>query len=64
MFADDIKLYKKISRPKDCLALQSALKEIAEWSDKWKLPLSAPKTKLHLGNSKAARYNCMLVEPV
>lgn len=61
MFADDVKLYKNISKPEDCLALQGAIKEIADWSDKWKLPLSASKTKLlHLGKSKTARYNYML----
>ncbi|EYB86673.1 hypothetical protein Y032_0275g1063 [Ancylostoma ceylanicum] len=53
MFADDVKIYKNIHSDNDHIALQSAITAIADWSGKWKLPLSSPKTKLfHLGRKR------------
>ena len=37
MFADDTKIWSKISRPHDCVKLQTDLDQLHRWSDKWLL---------------------------
>lgn len=57
MFADDIKVYKNITSEEDHLALQCAVSDVADWSDRWKLPISAQKTRVfHLGNSNSVKH--------
>ncbi|EYC02201.1 hypothetical protein Y032_0101g3363 [Ancylostoma ceylanicum] len=62
MFADDIKIYKNISRNDDHAAFQAAIRAIWDWSIEWKLPLLCAKTKLfHLGRSEG-KHVCYLGE--
>ena len=39
MFADDIKLYRVIRSPDDCLQLQHDIEVLAQWSKRWLLSL-------------------------
>ena len=43
MFADDTKVYRKISSKADCDSLQSDLNELAAWSKRWLLEFNAEK---------------------
>ena len=43
LFADDAKLFKRISSIVDCLALQSDINNILQWCSKWKLSLNVSK---------------------
>jgi endonuclease/exonuclease/phosphatase family metal-dependent hydrolase len=55
LFADDTKIYRIISGPADCDALQEDLFKLSEWSDTWLLRFNVDKCKrMHLGytNSK------------
>ena len=57
-FADDFKLYSKVSTPDEQGLLQNATNAVFNWSRHWKLPLSEEKTKVpHIGgkNSRNAR---------
>jgi hypothetical protein len=45
-YADDTKCFKRITNFNDCLALQSDLDLLCEWSVKWKLNFNALKCKL------------------
>jgi len=57
MFADDIKLYRTICGPGDCLQLQEDINILQQWSDKWLLSFNVVKCKiLHIGNNAT---NCI-----
>lgn len=43
MFADDVKLYRRVKTPSDCLQLQSDLDSLSRWSTEWKLKLNPSK---------------------
>ena len=43
MFADDVKLYHRVSKALDCVQLQSDLDSLSRWSADWKLNLNASK---------------------
>ena len=45
LFADDAKLYRKISNNSDADALQADLDNLCRWSQKWKLKLNSSKCK-------------------
>jgi hypothetical protein len=52
LFADDIKIYTRITSIKDCLEMQRQLSAIITWSLIWQLKLNAKKCNvLHLGRS-------------
>jgi len=52
MFADDIKLYRIIRSPEDCLQLQRDIDVLVQWSKTWLLSFSVNKCKvLHIGNT-------------
>ena len=56
MFADDIKLYRIIRSPEDCLQLQRDIDILEQWSKQWLLSFNVIKCKvLHIGNPVA---NC------
>ena len=46
MFADDIKLYRTIRSPEDCLILQRDINAFLEWSKHWLLSFNAAKCKV------------------
>ena len=46
LFADDTKLYRKISSPDDALILQSDLDKLQAWSDEWLLKFHPNKCKV------------------
>ena len=45
MYADDVKLYRKIKTQDDCFLLQDDLTRLALWSEKWGLKLNPIKCK-------------------
>ena len=45
VFADDTKLWKKITNPNDCEELQSDLDKVYEWTQRWLLKLNIAKCK-------------------
>ena len=52
MFADDTKLYSKITSVDDGANLQADLNSLAEWSSKWLMPFNLSKCKvLHFGRT-------------
>jgi len=57
IFADDIKLWHKISCEADKQYLQNDLKIMASWTWKWQLKLNPPKCKvMHVGHKFDTRY--------
>jgi len=46
MLANDIKLYRIIRSPDDCLQLQRDIDVLAEWSKKWLLSFNVSKCKV------------------
>ena len=52
MFADDTKLWNKITEPNDCIKLQRDLDSLQNWSDKWLLRFNPDKCKV--------MHNCTL----
>ena len=46
IFADDTKIYRKITTEKDCAALQKDLDMLQEWSNKWLLKFNTSKCKV------------------
>ena len=54
MIADDIKLYRVIWSPDDCLQLQHYIDVLVQWSKRWLLLFNVTKCKvLHIGNPTA-----------
>ena len=52
MFADDIKLYRCIRSPEDCLILHNDINILLDWSKHWLLYFNVSKCKaLHIGNT-------------
>nr|CAD2185899.1 unnamed protein product [Meloidogyne enterolobii] len=52
LFADDVKIYKVYKTKNERLELAVALRNVEEWSKKWKLDISVNKTfVLHLGKN-------------
>ena len=45
MFADDVKIFRKISSSSDAVALQDDLNQLCRWSHSWKLQLNPTKCK-------------------
>lgn len=46
MYADDVKIYKRIDGPEDSKTLQAAIDFVSSWAELWELPLSTEKTRL------------------
>ena len=54
LFADDTKLFRRISSAKDCEVLQSDLNKLMDWSSKWLLKFNTDKCKvMHCGHANA-----------
>ena len=54
LFADDTKIYRRVSTPADAAALQADVDHLVAWSDRWQLPFNDDKCKvLHLGPGNA-----------
>ena len=52
MFADDIKLYRRIRSPIDCRILQTDINILLDWSNHWLLSFNTSECKvLHIGNT-------------
>ena len=45
MFADDVKIYRKVTCPADAVLLQNDLQRLAQWSKIWRLNLNPGKCK-------------------
>ena len=43
LFADDAKIYKKITKVEDCEELQNCLNKVLEWFEKWDMKINADK---------------------
>ena len=53
LFADDAKLYGRITCKDDNASLQEDLNRITEWSSLWELPFNEDKCKsMHIGKEK------------
>jgi len=58
MFADDTKLWSKISGQSDCVRLQADLDQLSIWSDKWLLSFNPDKCKvMQVGHSNRFHYS-------
>lgn len=58
MFADDTKVWTRISTLKDGEVLQDDLNNLMSWSDKWKLGFNPEKCKvMHIGHSLDTKYS-------
>ena len=52
VYADDAKVFNKISNPNDRIVLQQSLDRLFQWSNTWQLPLSSEKCiYLQIGNT-------------
>jgi len=52
MFADDIKLYRAVRSPEDCLILQRDINVLLELSKYWLLSFNVAKCKVvHIGSA-------------
>jgi hypothetical protein len=57
LFADDTKLWTKITRPKDVARLQQDLNRSQQWSDEWLLAFNINKCKaVHMGHNQNDEY--------
>jgi len=57
MFADDTKIWCKITQQMDSTALQNDLIQLQHWTDKWLLKLNPEKCKvMHIGHSYHTKY--------
>ena len=45
MYADNVKLYRRIDCAEDCVALQSDVDRLSEWSRLWRLSLNPANSK-------------------
>ena len=58
MFADDTKLYRRISDPADCEDLQKDLDRLVSWSEEWQLSFNAKKCKVvHVGSAERPHFD-------
>jgi len=57
MFADDTKIWARVSELRDAEGLQADLDQLQKWSDTWLLRFNASKCKvMHLGHKLDTRY--------
>jgi len=57
MFADDTKVWHRIKKDTDSIALQDDLDRLQSWSDTWQLKFNAEKCKvMHMGHYFATKY--------
>jgi hypothetical protein len=57
MFADDTKLWTRISSPEDSESLQLDLDSLAAWSNEWQLYFNPEKCKvMHIGHPYDTKY--------
>ena len=57
IFADDTKIWAKISSEKDSCSLQTDLDKLNDWSNRWLLTLNAAKCNvMHVGHDYATKY--------
>ena len=65
IYADDIKIYTKITASEDAERLQTAIDCVLGWSKLWQLPLSPQKTIfMHLSHNSASSLNSYSVDGV
>ena len=51
LFADDAKLFRKITNQDDCEALQNDIQQLVSWSQRWQMTFNPTKCQvLHLGS--------------
>ena len=63
LFADDTKVYSQITDATDAENLQSDLKKLQDWSEKWLLPFHPDKCKvLHLGAKSEEEFEYTMGE--
>ena len=57
-FADDTKMFRKISNAADSYILQEDLDTLVQWSKKWQMTFNVEKCKvMHIGKQKELRAN-------
>ena len=57
IFADDTKIYMKVTEEQDRQQLQSDLDAVSDWSAKWQLPFNVEKcTVLHVGSRSSEEF--------
>jgi len=51
-FADNTKIFSRVSNPEDCVSLQRDLDNLVRWSEEWQMLLNVAKCKvMHLGRA-------------
>ena len=51
-FADDTKIFSRVSNPEDCVSLQRDLDNLVRWSEEWQMLFNVGKCKvMHLGRA-------------
>lgn len=40
MYADDVKIYRRIDGAQDSMTVQTAIDFISSWAERWELPLA------------------------
>ena len=65
LFADDTKLYRRVTILKDHKALQDDLTNLEDWSTKWNMCFNTNRCKvMHIGHSNPQHeYNSVLPRP-
>jgi len=57
MFADDTKIWTKLTNPTDAESLQNDLDSLSTWSARWQLKFNPKKCKLmHIGHKQDTKY--------
>ena len=57
LFADDAKIFKKISKDEDCLELQKSIDKVLAWFNKWLMSVNVDKCKImRFGGKGTADY--------
>ena len=59
-FADDTKIFSKVSQPDDCVRLQKDLDKLVQWSEEWQMMFNVGKCKvMHFGRSNPGNVYSM-----
>jgi len=62
-FADDTKIFRKISNSSDTRLLQEDLDALVQWSKKWQMAFNVEKCKvMHMGKQKEEKANYYIVK--
>ena len=61
-FADDTKVFRKVTNDTDKQSLQDDIDKLIKWSKKWQMLLNFMKYKcIHIGHGNAFYYGCLCI---